>query len=402
MKPARFPEVFDVVVIGGGFAGLALAARAGKAGLITAVVDPAMGEEKTEEHRTVAISFGSMQILRDAGIWQHLKPHELCPIEKIDVLDGNSPTLLSFLGQESHDRAFGWIVFNRDLLRAAYKAVSAFKNVFCIKDRFATLHEGIDASCRAATLQSGRILSARLLIGADGRQSRLRTALDIPVREWSYKQRAVILTARHERPHDFTAVEHFWPEGPFAILPMTDASDGKYKHRSAVVFTEHGPQQRSWTRMRPEVLTLAVAARFPDRYGAVDVQGPAAAYPLGFIHAERYTAPRAALVADAAHGIHPIAGQGLNIGLRDVAALADLLDRAAADGQDPGAPPLLEAYQQQRRFDVMTMASFTDNINRLFSNARPSVRALRRAGLALIERLPAAKRFFIRRAMGDV
>lgn len=388
-------------------AGLTLAARAGQAGLNIALINPAL-DAGGADTRTTAISYGSMRILQQAGIWQNLEQNEICAIERIDVLDGRSPVLLRFIAEQPQDKAFGWIVLNRDLLRAAHQALRDLANVQLIKGIFtsAKAHQEYVEIHLADHTQ----LQARLVIGADGRGSKMRAAMNVRVREWSYRQRAIICTAAHEHSHQNTAIEHFWPEGPFAILPMTDAAakdrprddQGRMlRHRSAVVFTEHGLQKTSWLHLRPEVFAAAIAARFPDRYGAVQPLTQPVSYPLGLIHASSYIAPRMALVADAAHGIHPIAGQGLNIGLRDVAALSDLLTEAARQKADPGVPALLEMYQRQRRFDVTTMAAATDGLNRLFSNASPPVRALRRAGLALVERMPAAKSFFIRRAMGD-
>ena len=218
-------------------------------------------------------------------------------------------------------------------------------------------------------------------------------------RQWSYHQRAVICMTEHEHPHNYAAVEHFWPEGPFAILPFTD--DSKGVHRSAVVFTEHGPEKTSLMKMSDEEFELALAARFPEHYGDVKLSGTRAAYPLNLVHAEKYTAPRMVLVADAAHGIHPIAGQGLNLGFRDLDCLDQLIEQALRTGEDIASSAILKTYEQKRRPDNMAMVAMTDGLNRLFSNASPTVSLLRKVGLKMVSRINPAKRFFMRQAMGD-
>ncbi|HRQ60275.1 MAG TPA: FAD-dependent monooxygenase, partial [Alphaproteobacteria bacterium] len=193
--------------------------------------------------------------------------------------------------------------------------------------------------------------------------------------------------------------EHFFASVPFAVLPMLDAPDGT--HRSAIVLTEHGPEAQSLIHSTPDVFLAAVEARLPPYYGAISVRTSPKAFPLGLVHAAAYTAPRAALIGDAAHGIHPVAGQGLNLGFRDVKALSGLINIAYAAKTDIGSDDLLEAYARARRADVTAMAAFTDGIVRLFSNDIAPVRALRKLGLRAVGRLPAAKRFFMRKAMGE-
>jgi 2-octaprenyl-6-methoxyphenol hydroxylase len=222
--------------------------------------------------------------------------------------------------------------------------------------------------------------------------------MGIGARAWGYHQRAIVCVAEHENPHDHIAVEHFRREGPFAILPMTDAPGGA--HRSSIVWTEHGPEKQSALRYGQKAFDAALAARFPEFYGRVRQTGQRFSYPLGLIHAHSYIGPRMALVAEAAHGIHPIAGQGLNMGFRDVAALAGLVTQALADGDDPGAEAVLENYQRQRRCDNMAMAGATDTLNRLFSNDIGPVRLTRRLGLHAVARLPFARQFFMKQAMG--
>ncbi|MCE7886429.1 MAG: ubiquinone biosynthesis protein [Alphaproteobacteria bacterium PRO2] len=386
-------KTHDIAIIGGGLAGLTFACLAGQDKRLDIICLDQAPPAQNNDLRTTAISYGSRKILEEAGIWKNLSTVP-CPIEEIKILDGDSPLLLDFLREEADGKIFGWIVENSDLKNAMMKTLAAFKNVehrapVKVKDF------SVDEKTASAILDSGEIISAKLIVGADGRNSFTREWMDVPVRTRNYKQRAIVFTAAHENPHGNIAVEHFRPEGPFAILPMADAEDGT--HRSSVVFTEHGPEKNSFMRLNDADFNAELSRRFPENYGRVEMTGRRAAHPLSLTHAASYIAPRMALIADAAHAIHPVAGQGLNLGFRDVAALAGLVE--ATD--DPGAPDLLENYQQARRFDNMSMVAVTDGLVRLFSNNRPGSRYLRRTGLKIVAKIPAAKRFFIRRAMGD-
>ena len=387
---------FDVIIVGGGLSGLSLACLLGKAKIRVACIDQLDPKAKVTDLRTTAISYGSSKILSRAGIWDDMLK-KACPIEDIQILDGDSPLLLQFLSTEVKDRAFGWIVENADLKKILSKKVKSLKSVTHIAPRSVS---GFDVNEDEATvkLDNGETLNAKLIIGADGRQSSVRKFMDVPTRQWNYNQRAVICCVSHENPHNNIAVEHFWPEGPFAVLPM---SDHKKQHRSSVVFTEHGPEKHSLMKFTDDEFETALNVRFPDSYGKVKVIGKRAAYPLNLIHATSYIGPRMALVADAAHGIHPIAGQGLNLGFRDVDKIAELLIKAHENEQDLGDQTLLEEYQRARRFDNMSMVAVTDGLVRLFSNNFPPVRLLRRTGLKLVSKLRPAKQFFMKQAMGD-
>lgn len=384
---------YDIAIVGGGLAGLTLAALAGQNGKKIICLDQAPLHVKNSDLRTTAISYGSRKILEEAGIWQNLSGTP-CAIEDIEIYDGDSPLLLEFLKSESEGKIFGWIVENSDLRTAMMKTISAMKNV---THRAGVKVRDFEVGDNQAHVifADGEKISAKLIVGADGKKSFTRDWMDVPVREKNYHQRAVICTVAHEYPHHNTAVEHFWPQGPFAILPMAD--DDKGTHRSSVVFTEHGPEKNSLMHLSDTDFNAALANNFPECYGHVEMIGRRAVHTLTLVHAASYIAPRMALAADAAHGIHPIAGQGLNLGFRDVKALADLIKNAF----DPGEFDILENYQRARRFDNMAMVAATDGLVRLFSNNRPGIRALRRTGLKLVGKLPAAKRFFIRQAMGD-
>lgn len=391
---------YDVSIIGGGLSGLTLACLLGGDGIKVAVIDAADPDKPmAADERTTAISYGSSLILEEAGVWDALLPKG-APIHDIQILDGGSPLLLNFLSHEVEGKPFGTIVLNGDIRAALHKKIGALESVTLIAPAkvsdFALMDDG---QCVAVKLDSGEDITTRLAIGADGRKSFMRDWLDIDVRSWDYRQRAVICQVAHENPHDNVAVEHFYPEGPFAILPMADAEDGT--HRSSVVFTEHGPEARSWMRVSRNAFDLALQNKFPARYGDVKMLGERSVYPLGLVHASRYIAPRMALMADAAHGIHPIAGQGLNLGYRDVKEMAALVREAYANGEDIGAPALLETYQRRRRPDNVAMIAFTDGLVRLFSNNFPPLRLMRRAGLKAVGKFPRAKRFFMKQAMAD-
>ena len=385
---------YDIAIIGGGLSGMSLACLLGASGKKVLCIDRDIPKTSaTQDLRTTAISYGSSKILQEAGIWDELLK-TACPIRDIQILDGDSPVLLQFLSDEMGGKSFGWIVLNADMRRVLLKRMKSFKNVTHLAPANVA-----DFTCDdekiTIRLEGGKAITASLAVGADGRFSKMREWMDIPERGWNYRQRAVIFNVAHENPHHNVAVEHFWPAGPFAVLPMADGPRGE--HRSSVVFTEHGREEDSLMHYSETAFQAALEARFPASYGAVKPISKRATYPLSLIHAGEYTAPRMALVADAAHGIHPIAGQGLNLGFRDVKALADLVSGA----DDPGAPEILEAYARARRFDNMSMIAVTDGLVRLFSNDLPPVRALRRFGLRTVAKLKPAKRFFMKRAMGD-
>ncbi|MCD8571633.1 MAG: UbiH/UbiF/VisC/COQ6 family ubiquinone biosynthesis hydroxylase [Alphaproteobacteria bacterium] len=350
------------------------------------------------DERTTAVSFGSRKILEQAGVWESCAP-EACPIRDIRILDGQgSRVLLNFLSEEADGKDFGWIVENAVLRRACLDKLAALKTVtFMAPAKAKSFDLGADGA--SVTLDDGSVINAALIVGADGRKSPLRTALDIETRGRDYGQRALVSIIGHENPHDGVAIEHFYPAGPFAVLPMTDAPDGT--HRSSIVLTEHGPEDKSMMHFSKEAFMAALEARLPESYGVISMRMGPQAFPLNLVHSESYTAPRAALIGDAAHGIHPIAGQGLNLGYRDVKALADLLISAKAAGKDYGDPALLEQYERARRMDVTAMVAFTDGLVSLFSNDIAPVRLVRKIGLKAVSKLPLAKRFFMRRAMGE-
>jgi 2-octaprenyl-6-methoxyphenol hydroxylase len=258
------------------------------------------------------------------------------------------------------------------------------------------------------TLSDGRTITARLAIAADGRGSRLRQQAGIQTDQWGYGQKAIVCTVAHEEPHNGVAIEHFMPSGPFAILPLTDDTEGR--HRSSIVWTEKERLVPYYMQMSLPDFELALRRKFGDFWGRVSVLPSAGAasgnerftYPLGLMLARRYISDRLALIGEAAHVVHPIAGQGFNLSVRDIAALAEAVSDARALGQDVGSPAILDRFERWRRFDVATLAGTTDILNRLFSNSEPVLKLARDLGLAAVGKVPPLKHFFMRHAMGTV
>lgn len=406
-KNTEFDTEFDVVIIGGGLAGLTMACLLGQEGLHVALVDRVSPQDLIKaDERTTAISYGSSKILEKAGIWPDLLEHG-CPIEDIEILDGGSAVLLQFLSEEVGGKSFGWIIENAKIRQCLHKRLEELKTVRIFAPASVQRIEQAETDHIRVQLEGGETLQARLLIGADGRQSFVRKWMDVETRQWSYNQSAIVCIIEHENPHNNKAIEHFWPGGPFAVLPMRDDMAGQ--HRSSIVFTEHGaPGKQRPARLGPSLSAMdddsflaAMQARLPESYGSIKMRGTRQAYPLNLIHAAHYIGARSVLIADAAHGIHPIAGQGLNLGFRDVGALYDLVKQTQEQGGDIGGQDILEQYQRLRRFDNMSMVAVTDGLVRLFSNNIGPVKTLRRLGLRAVGRLAPAKKFFMKQAMAD-
>jgi len=386
----------DVLIVGGGMAGLSLAAALGGAGARVAVIEPLPPERLTAEAfdgRTSAIAAGSRAVLDAAGAWAGMAP-EAQPILDIRVTDGASPLFLHYDHRDLGDEPMGYILENRAIRRALLERIAALDTVALhFGRRVAALERG-GAQARA-TLDDGTEIRAALAVATDGRGSPTRTQAGIGVTQWRYGQVGIVCTVGHERDHRGVAQEHFLPAGPFAILPMTG-------RRSSIVWTEHADLAPALLALDEDAFLEELALRFGDYLGGLRVLGPRFSYPLGLLHADRYIGTRLALAGDAAHAIHPIAGQGFNLGLRDVAALAEVTIDAMRLGLDPGAAPVLERYERWRRFDNTLMLAATDSLNRLFSNDVAPIRLARDAGLAAVDRLAPLKRLFMRHAMGQL
>jgi 2-octaprenyl-6-methoxyphenol hydroxylase len=382
-----------------------LACRLAQAGMRVAVFDraalPPM-EHPDFDGRAYAIAAGSRRLLEQAGLWDAL-PEPPSPILDIRVSDGRvgrppSPLFLHFrlTEAEAETEAFGWMVEARSLRRAL--------NARLNQDRAITVHAPAEISVSRAAdgaeirTADGVRIACRLIVAAEGRDSPLRHQAGIPVTRFAYGQTGLVCAIAHERPHGHVALEHFLPGGPFAQLPL--GPNAHAEHASAIVWTERDAVARRVMALDDRTYAAEIARRLGPHLGAVRLIGRRWSYGLGALHAHRYFDTRLALVGDAAHGIHPIAGQGLNLGLRDVTALADLLLGAAARGEDTGAPELLRRYQARRRPANLAMLAATDALDRLFSTGNPLLRLARDVGIATVDRAPALKRVFMRQAMG--
>ena len=393
----------DVCVVGAGPVGAALACSLASEGVRTAVVDraalPPM-EHPDFDGRAYAIAAGSRGLLESAGVWA-LLPFEPCPILDIRISDGKtgrqaSPLFLHFDHAEAGSGPFGWMVEARSLR----VALNARLHALCAGRVFAPAEADVTRSAAGATVQvrGGPTIACRLVVAAEGRESPLRAQAGIAVSRLAYKQSGIVSAVAHEKPHRGAALEHFLPAGPFAQLPMT-GSEGM-PNLSAVVWTERSDLAPRMMALGDPAFGREIARRLGDHLGAVRPVGRRWIYKLSALHAHRYTAERLVLVGDAAHGIHPIAGQGLNLGLRDVIALSAIVRDAIVDGNDPGSPALLAAYQARRRPANLMMLGATHALDRLFSTDNGLVRTVRDLGIASVQRLPPLKRLFMRQAMG--
>jgi 2-octaprenyl-6-methoxyphenol hydroxylase len=386
----------DLVIAGGGLVGLAMACAVARAGLAVVVVDPAEPRALLDaafDGRASALAYASQQLLRSIDVWPHLEADSQ-PILDIRVTDGASPLFLHYHHGDLGDEPFGVMAENRHIRRALIEAAQAQAGITLLfGDRLAAVAR--EAGGIKAETQHGRRLRARLVIGAEGRGSPLRTQAGIRTTGWSYGQTGIVTTVAHEDDHHGVAHERFLPAGPFAILPLPG-------RRCSLVWTERDMVARAIMALDDDAFAAEMRKRFGDFLGAVSPIGPRWSYPLGLIQAERYTARRLALIGDAAHGVHPVAGQGLNMGLRDVAALAEVLVDAHRLGLDIGAEAALQRFARWRRFDNMLMAATMDGLVRLFSNDIAPLRAARRAGLAAVNRMAPLKRLFMRHARGTV
>ncbi len=402
---------FDMAVVGAGLNGSLLALAAGEAGLRMALIDRVPLQAMTGaafDGRTTAIAYTSQRLFEALGVWSELAG-EAEPILDIRISDAGhdgraSPLFLHFDHREAADtedsaRPMGWIVENRFLRAALLKRLALCPSVELIAPD-EVIETDRDLHRAELALKSGRRLTARLVASAEGRFGTLREDAGIGARAWSYDQIAIVLVAQHERPHRGVAQEKFLPGGPFAILPMRDAADGS--HRSSIVWSERADIARRLLELDGPRFQAEFARRFGDHLGQVTTVGPRWSHPLGLVHAERYVDQRLVLVGDAAHGIHPIAGQGYNLGVRDIAALVEVLVDAKRLGLDLGAADTLERFAKWRRADNFAMVAATDLLNRLFSNDIKPLRLARDVGLATVHRLPPLRRFFARHAMGLV
>jgi len=386
----------DVIIFGGGLVGLALASALDSSGVSAIVIDPADPTPRSDaafDGRTSAVSSSSMRMLDTIGVTDHLKEPG-CPIWRIAVADGLKPGGLHF--DPDDDEPLGFMHENRNLRQALHARAEAGKNVWLLwKSRVRSVDRNDHAVVVA--LEDGRKLGAPLLVGADGRNSATREAAGIPVARWKYDHQAIVSVLRHERPHDHIAYEIFYPTGPFALLPMNDDELG---HRSAIVWSVPEEDAAGWLSLSDEKFAAEAEAAMGRFLGEVTMLAPRSTFPLGFHHAAQITADRLALVGDAAHAIHPIAGQGLNLGLRDVAALAEVLVEGSRLGLDLGDKQLLDRYQRWRSLDALSVAFATDTLTRIYGVRGRAASTIRRFGMGVVSRISPLRERLMNEARG--
>ncbi|MGX0978137.1 2-octaprenyl-6-methoxyphenol hydroxylase [Roseovarius sp. MBR-51] len=389
----------DLLIVGGGLNGPALALAAAEAGLSSTVID-ALPEPTRKnaafDGRAYALALASVRLLQNLGIW-HRVAENAQPMLEIKVSDGRagegpSPFFLHFDHAEIEEGPMGHMLEDRYLRRALIEAMAEQPLITQVSNDTVTAQKS-DATGVTVTLASGKTLTGRLLIGADGRASGTAARAGIRRIGWGYGQTALVAAIEHELPHHGIAHQFFMPPGPLAILPLPG-------NVSSIVWSETDATAARFAALPDADFMEVLRPRFGDFLGAIKLRGARYTYPLSLTVANSFVADGLALIGDAAHGMHPIAGQGLNAGLRDVAALAQVMTEAARRGEDIAAPDVLARYQQWRRFDTATLALATDLTNRLFSNDNPLLRAARDLGMGAISHVSGLRRGFIREAAG--
>ncbi|MCC7321125.1 MAG: FAD-dependent monooxygenase [Rubellimicrobium sp.] len=389
----------DIVIVGGGLNGPALGLALARAGLRVAVADTQPARARAEaafDGRAYALAIASKRLLQAVGVWPAVEP-EAQPMLKIVASDGRpgegaARQILTFDSAEIEEGPVGFMVEDRHLYAAFLTAMETTPGLTHIPGTSVTGHEAGPAGVRV-TLSDGRTLSARMIAACDGRGSPTAARAGIRRTGHAYRQTALVAAIAHDKPHGGVAHQFFMPTGPLAILPLKG-------NRSSIVWSETEENARAVAALDDAAFLEVLRPRFGDFLGRITLAGPRFSYPLTLTLADSYVAPRLALVGDAAHGVHPIAGQGLNLGLRDVAALAEVLVMARRRGEDIGAADVLDRYQSWRRFDSTTLALGMDGVNWLFSNDNPALRVARDLGLGLVNRTPPLRRAFMRQAAG--
>jgi 2-octaprenyl-6-methoxyphenol hydroxylase len=388
----------DVLIVGGGLNGPALALALAQAGLSVALVDARRRERAATgfDGRAYALAIASRRLLSALGVWGALADRAQ-PILQIKATDGRaglgaSPLFLHFDSAELQEGPMGHMVEDRALFAAFRDAIAATPGIALFEGETVTAQDTGPGQA-SVTLASGRQMTGRLLVGCDGRGSGTAARAGIARQGWDYGQTAIVCALAHEFAHDGIAQQFFMPEGPLAILPLPE-------NRSSIVWTMPAAQAAAVMALPDDGFLAALAPRFGGFLGDLRLVGDRFSYPLSLSLAAHWVRPGLALAGDAAHGVHPVAGQGLNLGFRDVAALAEVLAAAARRGEDIGALDVLQRYERWRRFDTVTLALGMDAVNRLFSNDNPILRLGRDLGMGLVSRTPALRRGFMRQAVG--
>lgn len=390
----------DILIAGGGLNGPALALALAQGGFRVTVVDARPAPDRAEtgfDGRAYALAVASVRLLKAIGVWSAVA-EKAQPILEIKASDGRAgegaaPFFLHFDAAEIEEGPMGHMLEDRFLYAAFLAAMRAAPGITLLSGETVVGQE-VSTSGVSVRLASGRELTAGLLVGCDGRGSGVATRAGIKRVGWGYGQTALVTAIRHEKDHEGIAQQFFMPSGPLAILPL------KGGHYSSIVWSETDDVARAIQALPDDQYLEALRPRFGDFLGEISLAGARFTYPLSLSLAERFVADRVALVGDAAHGVHPIAGQGLNLGLRDVAALAEVLILARRRGEDVGSPVALEEYQRWRRFDATALALGMDAVNRVFSTDNPVLRLGRDLGMGLVSALPGLRRGFIRQAAG--
>ena len=390
----------DILIAGGGLNGPALALALAQGGLRVTVVDARPARARAEagfDGRAYALAIASVRLLTAIGVWPKVAD-QAQPMHQIKASDGragegSAPFFLHFDAAEIEEGPMGYMLEDRHLYAAFLDAMAAAPGITLLSGETVQAQE-VDPSGVTVTLASGRRLTAGLLVGCDGRGSGVAARAGIRRIGWGYGQTALVTAIRHEKDHEGIAHQFFMPSGPLAILPL------KGGHHSSIVWSETEATAAAIQALPDAEYLEALRPRFGDFLGGISLAGDRFSYPLSLSLAERFIAPRVALVGDAAHGVHPIAGQGLNLGLRDVAALAEVLILARRRGEEPGSPVALEEYQRWRRFDSTALALGMDTVNRLFSSDNPLLRLGRDLGMGMVNALPGLRRGFMRQAAG--
>ncbi|MCB1342793.1 MAG: UbiH/UbiF/VisC/COQ6 family ubiquinone biosynthesis hydroxylase, partial [Pseudooceanicola sp.] len=392
-------ETCDILIVGGGLNGPALALALAQAGFRVTVIDAlaeSLREDAAFDGRAYALALTSQRLLKAIGVWSAVA-EQAQPMLEIRVSDGHaglgpSPLVLQFDHAEIEEGPMGYMVEDRHLRRAFLEAMAAEPLIGTVSGQ-RVVAQAVSPAGAEVTLSDGTRLAGRLLVGCDGRSSGTAERAGIRRTGHGYGQTALVCAIAHALPHHGVAHQFFMPPGPLAILPLTG-------NRSSIVWSEATARADEIAAMDEAGYLAVLRPRFGDFLGEIALEGQRFSYPLGLTLANSFIGERLALVGDAAHGVHPIAGQGLNAGLRDVAALAEVVTLAARRGEDIAGPGVLERYQQWRRFDTTTLALATDAFNRLFSNDNPLLRLGRDLGLGLVNAAPALRRAFIREAAG--
>ncbi len=386
-------ERFDTIIIGGGMVGMTLGLLLDRQGVRVAVVEReafATLTNKQNDSRVSAIALGSKHLLERAGVWQHIA-NDAEPITDIRVTDGHTPVFLHYDHKEVSTDPFGYIVENVITRRGLELAVKASGLQMFASEQMKRFH--VESGYVEVELASGEILRANVLVAADGRKSRIREELNIPLITKDYNQTAIVCTIGHTLPHHGLAQERFLAKGPFAVLPMTN-------NRSSLVWVEPESRAPLFLKLSKTEIEQEILERTGDYLGEISLLDTLSLFPLSLSFVHEYVRPRVALVGDAAHGIHPIAGQGVNLGFRDAEVLAEVIISQKHLGLDIGDITALENYQRARRADNLVMIAATDGINALFSNNVLPLKITRDLGLLAVSKMPAIKRFFMKRAMG--